>query len=111
MGKPSLPPDQRRSRKVWVHLTESEKEAVKEAAERAGLSISEFARRAGLGREIPSMEDRKARLELMKINGDLGRMEGLLKQAMAFGHKEQIARMLKNLEETREQIKTTIQNI
>lgn len=94
-----------------IRLTESEKEAIKEAAERAGLSISEFARRAALGRQIPSIEDRKARLELMKINGDLGRMEGLLKQAQAICCKEQIARMLKNLEETRELIKTKIQNI
>lgn len=96
---------------MWIYLTESEKEAIKESAERAGLSISEFTRRAGLGLEIPSIEDRKARLELMTVNGDLGRMEGLLKQAMAFGHKEQIARMLKKFEEARELIKTKIQNI
>ena len=94
-----------------IRLTESEKETIKEAAERAGLSISEFARRAALGRDIPSLEDHRARLELLKINGDLGRMEGLLKQAQAICCKEQIARMLKNLEETRELIKTKIQNI
>ena len=94
-----------------IRLTESEKETIKEAAERAGLSISEFARRAALGRDIPSLEDHRARLELLKINGDLGRMEGLLKQAQAICCKEQIARMLKKLKETRELIETKIKNI
>lgn len=96
---------------MWLRVTESEKEAIKESAERAGLSLSEFARRAALGRQIPSMEDRKARLELMKVNGDLGRMEGLLKQARSICCKEQIDRMLKKFEEARELIKTKIQNI
>lgn len=96
---------------MWLRVTESEKEAIKESAERAGLSLSEFARRAALGRKIPSLEDHRARLELLKINGDLGRMEGLLKQARAICCKEQIARMLKKFEEARELIKTKIQNI
>ena len=111
MKKPCLPPEQRRSRPVPIRLTESEKEAIQEAAERAGLSVSEFARRALLGRHIPSLEDHRARLELLRVNGDLGRMEGLLKQARSICCKEQIDRMLKKFEEARELIETKIKNI
>ena len=57
-----------------------------ESSQRAGLSLSEFARRVCLGQRIESREDQQARRELLKVNADLGRLGGLLKQALSQGH-------------------------
>jgi hypothetical protein len=47
-------------------------------ARRAGLSASAFLRALGLSEPIRSTADRDAVRELMRINGDLGRLGGLL---------------------------------
>jgi len=67
------------------YLSPEEYNAVQASARRAGLSLSTFSKRVCLGTPVPSLEHQEARLELRGIKGDLGRLGGLVKQALAEG--------------------------
>lgn len=84
--KPQLPAEQRRKAVLTAYVTEDEYARIVESSEKACMTVSEFARRVCTGVKIESREDQKARLELLKVNADLGRLGGLLKQALAEGH-------------------------
>lgn len=60
-------------------MAEEEKTSITERAEEAGMSPSGFLRRLGLNAPIRSPVDLTAVAELAKVNGDLGRVAGLLK--------------------------------
>jgi hypothetical protein len=49
------------------------------------LSLSAFSKRVCLGTPVPSLEQQEARNELRRLKGDLGRLGGLVKQALANG--------------------------
>lgn len=67
--------------KVWV--TDSEKAEVADRAAQAGLSLSAYMLAAGLNHPIRSVYDLKAVADLGRVNGDLGRVAGLLKLWLA----------------------------
>lgn len=67
--------------KVWV--TDDERAEIAERAEQSGLSQSAYLRAAGLNHPIRSMIDLQAVRDLGKVNGDLGRVAGLLKLWLA----------------------------
>jgi hypothetical protein len=52
---------------------------IEERAKATGLSISAYLRTAGLGHPIESVLDHAAVMDLAKVNGDQGRLGGLLK--------------------------------
>ena len=93
-----------------VPVEPEEGKVIKEQAEKCGLSISEYLRRLGLGFEPTSIIDNKKVNELAKINGDLGRLGGLLKlwlsddRRAAHFDKKEINNLLKELEQTRTQM-------
>lgn len=58
--------------RIYIRTTDQEKAELKSSAERANLTISEYIRRAGLGRRIRSRVDEKAM-------GELGRLGRLVK--------------------------------
>ncbi len=101
-------------RKYKLHLRvpvePEEREIIKEQAEQCGLSISEYLRRLGLGYAPTSIVDNQKVNELAKINGDLGRLGGLLKlwlsddRRAAHFDKKTINGLLKDIEETRTQM-------
>lgn len=62
---------------VWV--TPDEKAAIEAFAKQCGRSTSGYLRMLGLGYEPKSIMDNARVEELAKINGDLGRLGGLLK--------------------------------
>jgi hypothetical protein len=62
---------------VWV--TDEEKATITKCAEEAGMSRSGYLRALGLNTPIRSVVDLKAMADLCRINGDLGRVAGLLK--------------------------------
>ena len=68
-----------------VYVAPEEFAAIETSSKRAGLSLSTFAKLVCLGCEIPSLEQQQARREILKINADLGRLGGLVKQALANG--------------------------
>lgn len=69
----------RRGKPIEVWVTDEEKAVITERAASAGLSRSAFLRALGLNHPIRSTADSDAMTDLMRINGDLGRLGGLLK--------------------------------
>lgn len=67
--------------KVWV--TDAEKAELAERAAQAGLSVSAYMLAAGLNHPIRSVLDLNAVADLVRVNGDLGRVAGLLKLWLA----------------------------
>ncbi len=67
--------------KVWV--TDGEKAEIADRAAQAGLSLSAYMLAAGLNHPIRSVYDLKAVADLGRVNGDLGRVAGLLKLWLA----------------------------
>lgn len=77
-----------------TYLTPEEHAQIRASANRAGLSLSTFSKRVCLGFSVPSLEHQKARIELRRLKGDLGRLGGLVKQALAHGADRQIVHNL-----------------
>ena len=75
----------KRSMVIKTYLSPEEYNAILASARRAGLSLSTFSKRVCLGTPVPSLERQEARLELRRMKGDLGRLGGLIKQALAGG--------------------------
>lgn len=62
-----------------VFVTDDERTRIAERAGAAGLSVSAYLRTAGLNHPIQSVLDHAAVMDLAKVNGDQGRLGGLLK--------------------------------
>jgi hypothetical protein len=69
----------RKQRHLRVPVLPDEEAAIKRQAAAAGLSVAAYLRNVGLGYEIRGVLDHQRVNELAKINGDLGRLGGLLK--------------------------------
>jgi hypothetical protein len=69
----------RRGKPIEVWVTDEEKATITERAEEAGMSRSGYLRALGLNTPIRSVVDLVAVAELGRVNGDLGRVAGLLK--------------------------------
>lgn len=71
------------TRKHGLHLRvpvlPEEESLIKQNAERAGLTVAAYLRNVGMGYEIRGIVDNNEVEKLAKINGDLGRLGGLLK--------------------------------
>lgn len=63
--------------KVWVN--NDEKAELADRAAQAGLSLSAYMKVAGLNAPIRARSDLSAVTDLVRVNGDLGRVAGLLK--------------------------------
>ena len=68
-----------RNRPIKVLVSEQERNELLARSQKAGIPISTFLRSAGLGYRPKSKLDSKVAMELLKVNGDLGRLGGLLK--------------------------------
>ena len=68
-----------RQRTLRVVVSAGERARIEGRAKNAGLSVSAYLRAAGLNQPIRSVLDHAAVMELAKINGDQGRLGGLLK--------------------------------
>lgn len=67
---------------VRSYLTAQEHDHLVQMADRAGLTISQFIRKACLVQPIKTFEHQEFRLELLQTRSDLGRMGGLLKAGL-----------------------------
>mgnify|MGYP000843962223 CR=1 FL=1 len=70
---------ERRDKKLRVPVLPIEEAEIKNKATDAGLTVAEYLRNLGLGYQVPSVVDSKQVDSLLKINGDLGRLGGLIK--------------------------------
>jgi hypothetical protein len=73
----------RRGKPIEVWVTDEEKAVITDKAREAGMSRSGYLRALGLNTAIRSVVDLVAVAELAKVNGDLGRVAGLLKLWLA----------------------------
>lgn len=69
----------RNSKPIRVYLLPDEREQIKEKAAQAGLSMSSYLLHVGIGYDTPRVVDNWEVEKLAKMNGDLGRLGGLLK--------------------------------
>jgi hypothetical protein len=74
-----LAPTRKGSPAIKVRVLPAEKEQIEELARATGLSASSYLRLVGLGYQPRSVVDLDKVQELVAINGDLGRLGGLLK--------------------------------
>lgn len=72
-----------RGTRIEVWLTPDERAEIVARAAQSGLSLSAYMRAAGLNHPIRSVYDLKAVADLGRVNGDLGRVAGLLKLWLA----------------------------
>jgi hypothetical protein len=70
---------QKRRHHLRVPVFPEEKDAIERQAKQAGMSVARFLREVGQGYPIKSVMDFEQVRELARINGDLGRLGGLLK--------------------------------
>ena len=78
MEKPT-PAVTRKARHLRVPILPAEEAQIKRLAAAAGLPVAAYLRRVGLGYRLPGILDHRRVEELARINGDLGRLGGLLK--------------------------------
>ncbi len=64
---------------IKVYCLPEERAVIEANARATGLSKSVYLLRVGMGTPIPSIVDHERIEELLKINGDVGRLGGLLK--------------------------------
>jgi len=100
-----------------TYLTPEEYKRIQEHADRAGLSLSTFAKRVCLGQPTPSLEKQHARRDLLKVNADLGRLGGLFKLCLSETdtpiramHLE-VRRVLREIEARQRELKAAIARI
>ena len=74
-----------RNRPIKVLVSEQERNELLARSQKAGIPISTFLRSAGLGYRPKSKLDSKVAMELLRVNGDLGRLGGLLKLRLSEG--------------------------
>ena len=101
-----------KKRVIKLYLTAVEFGVIQESAVRAGLSLSTFGKRVCLGFTVPSLEHQEARLELRRLKGDLGRLGGLVKQALANGADRQtVHKLLHELDARQREVQAALQQI
>ena len=83
-----------------------------QAARQARQMREDVPRRVCLAMQVKSREDQQTRRELLKINADLGRLGGLLKQTLASGvDRHLIHTHLREIDRTRDLLKTRVKGM
>ena len=95
-----------------TYLPPEEFGEIRVSAGRAGLSLSAFSKLVCLGFTVPSLEHQEARLELRRLKGDLGRLGGLVKQALANGADRQtVHKLLHELDARQRELQVAVARI
>ena len=103
-------PTRKGSQPIKVYCLPEERRQIEVNANAAGLSLSTYLLNVGTGYQIRGIVDHKQVEELARINGDLGRLGGLLKlwltddeRTAQFG-KATIRAVLSRIEATQDQM-------
>ncbi|MDR1397648.1 MAG: conjugal transfer protein TraJ [Desulfarculales bacterium] len=93
-----------------VYLSDEDHQSIMANAGRAGLSFSAFAKMLCLGEQVRSLDTQLSIRELARINGDLGRLGGLLKLWLSNkdGHTIDVRGLLRELEARQKEIKQAV---
>jgi hypothetical protein len=77
--EPNSKPPTRKAHQLRVPVLPHEAVEIRSLAIAAGLPVAAYLRSVGLGYRLPGILDHRCVEELARINGDLGRLGGLLK--------------------------------
>lgn len=101
-----------KKKRLPVYLTDAEYAQISESAARAGISLSKFAKLVCTGSLVSSLEHKQAVQDIIKARADLGRIGGLLKQAMAAdGDKIILQRLLREVDAGMRELKAAAMRI
>ena len=110
-------PTRKGSTPIVVRVTPDEKQQIDEMARTTGSSTSAYLRSVGLGYQVPGILDNKRVEELARINGDLGRLGGLLKlwltddvRTLKFGE-DTIQALLSKIESTQDRMHEVMKEV
>lgn len=102
---------------IKVYCLPEERERIEENARAAGMSLSAFLLAVGQGYRVQGITDYERVRELARINGDLGRLGGLLKlwltddvRTAAFGA-DTVYRLLARIEATQAEMADVMKTI
>ncbi|WP_240008349.1 plasmid mobilization protein [Pseudaquidulcibacter saccharophilus] len=68
-----------REKSLRVYLSDEDRKIIERRADECNLSVSAYLRKSGLGQRTRSALDGAVAMDLLKINGELGRLGGFLK--------------------------------
>lgn len=71
--------------RITLYVTPEEHAHIAASAARTCRSLSDFCKRVSMGYHVPGLEHIALRQELRGLRGDLGRLGGLIKQALSEG--------------------------
>lgn len=102
---------------IKVYCLPDERERIAANAKKAGVSVARFLREVGQGYQITGLMDYEYVRELVRVNGDLGRLGGLLKMWLTddertaqFGETTILA-LLARIEETKNEMSILMQSV
>ena len=97
------------------YITPAEHTRIKQFAQQAGLSVSEYTRRIITGTKISSRVDQAAFLAALKVNADLGRLGGFFKYFLSdggtFADPAEVRKLLGEIEQRQKELRPIIQKI
>lgn len=107
----------KRRQHLRVPVSSEEKRLIEANAQKAGISVARYLREVGQGYVVKGILDYKYVRELVRVNGDLGRLGGLLKlwlsndvKAANFSDATILA-LLDRIEATRDKMSQIMQSI
>ena len=107
----------RKRLQLRVPVLSTESDEIRRLAAAAGLSVASYLRTVGLGYRVTGTLDYECVQELARINGDLGRLGGLLKlwltddpRTAAFGEAT-IRALLGKIEDTQAAMRDTMRSV
>ena len=83
----------KRTKHIMVRVSPEEKKLLEEGAGRCDLSVPAWLRKLGLGHRPASQVDIQALEKIAQLQGDLGRVGGLLKMWLSDRHAAQARRL------------------
>ena len=112
---PLGPGPRRKGPRISVWLLPDEKAAIQGKAKAHSMSDSAYLRALGLDFPVKSTLDQEAIMELAKVNGDLGRLGGLLKLWLTNRdraiNEERVRSLMGQLERTQALLLTKVESL
>ncbi|MBE4030166.1 conjugal transfer transcriptional regulator TraJ [Vibrio parahaemolyticus] len=117
MGNSTNKITRKNSPPIKVYCLPEERELIESLSAQAGLSTSTYLREVGQGYRIQGVTDVEQVRELVRVNGDLGRLGGLLKLWLSNDAKvanvgvNTILAVLNRIEATQDQMSSLMESI
>lgn len=113
MAQEQQPRPQKRKEVIKIYLTTQDFGEILQSSQMAKLSLSTYARKVCLGSRVESRTDHMTRLELVKIRGDIGKLGGLMKQALALGvsGRSEVHKALREFDTVKDELRRILEEL